>query len=267
MIYIAFLFFTLLVLYFAFYQWQYFMIFSPTYYRDGELDDNFTILSVETDDGVELEGVVFEPKNPDATLLFFAGRSDDAVGVIKKLSLKFPHARIISFNYRSYGKSGGVASEENIFKDGVQIAQLIQKNYGDFYILGFSIGSSVSAYVASKVDCLGVFLVGSFDSIASIAKEKFVKRGIFPMIDLSSIFRYKFDNKKYVQNIDAKTYLFVSKDDETTYIQNARNLKDHIKNLEFYKEFGNLTHKDILWHVGVVEKINNVISQHHPKTH
>ncbi len=236
------------------------MIFSPTYYRDGELDDDFTILSVTTDDGIELEGVVYEPSEIKSTLLFFAGRSHDAVGLIKKLAITFPHARVISFNYRSYGRSKGVASEKNLFKDGVQIAKLIQKNYGDFYILGFSLGSSVSSYVASNVDSLGVFLVGSFDSIASIAKEKFVQRGSFPMINLSSIFRYKFDNKKYVKNIDAKTYLFVSKNDETTYIENARNLKSHIKNLAFYEEFDDLAHKEILWHVDVVDKINEVIS-------
>ncbi len=235
------------------------MIFSPIYYRDDELDDNFTMLSINTDDGVELEGVVYEPKNANATILFFAGRSHDAVGIIKKLSINFPHIRIISFNYRSYGRSEGRASEKNLFKDGIQIAQLVQKNYGDFYILGFSIGSSVSSYVASKIDTLGVFLIGSFDSIASLAKEKFVQRGNFPMIDLSDIFRYKFDNKKYVQNIEAKTYLFVSRNDEITYIKNARNLKSHIRNLEFYEEFEDLAHKEILWHVDVIDKINKVI--------
>lgn len=259
MIYIAFLFFTLLILYISFYQWQYFMIFSPIYYRDGELDDKFTMLSINTNDGVELEGVVYEPQNPHATLLFFAGRSHDSVGLIQRLALNFPYARIISFNYRSYGKSEGVATEENLFKDGIKIAQLVQKNYGDFYILGFSLGSSVSAYVGSKVDCLGVFLVGSFDSLASLAKERFICRGKCPMINLSRIFRYKFNNEKYVQNIDAKIYLFVSKDDEITYIENARNLKKYIKNLEFYEEFNGLSHKQLLWHVDVLKKINEVI--------
>ncbi|WP_455755937.1 alpha/beta hydrolase [Sulfurimonas sp.] len=259
MIYIAFLLFIFLILVLAFYQWQYFMVFSPTYYRDGELDDDFEMLSITTDDGVELEGVVYEPQNPNATLLYFAGRSHDAVGLIKRLSLTFPHARIITFNYRSYGKSQGDASEVNLFKDGVQIAQIVQKNYGDFYILGFSLGSSVASYVASKTDCLGVFLVGSFDSIAAVAREKFVKRGIFPMMDLTNIFRYEFDNKQHVQNIDAKTYLFVSRDDETTYIENSRNLKNHVKNLELYEEYDGLSHTELLWHVEVVDKINGVI--------
>jgi pimeloyl-ACP methyl ester carboxylesterase len=259
MIYIVFLLFTLLVFYIAFYQWQYFMVFSPIYFREGEFDDDFTMLSMKTDDGVELEGVVYEPNNPHATILFFAGRSHDSVAVVKKLAQLYTTSRIITFNYRSYGKSKGVASEKNIFEDGLKIAKLVYKNYGDFYILGFSIGSSVASYVASKHQSLAVFLVGAFDSIALLAKEKFVKRGFFPMIDLSKIFRYSFDNRVYVSKIEAKTYLFASKDDEITYIQNARNLKDYVKNLEYYKEYDNLSHKELLWHVEVVDKIREVI--------
>lgn len=261
MIYIAFLFFTFIILIYAFYEWQYYMIFTPTLHRESELDNSFEILSIKSEDDIELEGVVFTPKKFNATVLFFGGRSHDVVGLINKLSCTYPDARIISFNYRSYGKSQGVASEKNIFKDGLQIAKLTQKHYGNFYIFGFSLGSSVAAYVASKHKSLGVVLVGSFDSIASVAKEKFVQRGGFPMIDLSNIFRYKFRNYEHVQSIDAKTYLFVSRDDETTYIQNARNLKNHIKNLALYKELDGLSHKELLWDKEVVEKINGVFNE------
>lgn len=259
MIYLAFLFFTFLVLAFAFYQWQHFMVFSPTYHRDDELCDACEILSVTTDDGVELEGVIYEPKNSSKTLLYFGGRRQDSVGVIKKLSLTFVNTRIISFNYRSYGKSGGRISEKVILSDSLFISDIVQRNYGDFYLLGYSLGSNVAAYVASKKSSLGVFLVGSFDSIASLAKEKYVNRGSFPMINLSAAFRYKFRTRKYVEHIDESTYLFVSKSDETTYIQNARNLKEHVKNLVHYKELDNLTHKEILWDTEVIEKIKEVM--------
>jgi len=235
MIYIAFLFFTFLVLAFAFYQWQHFMIFSPTYHRDSDLGSECEILSLTTDDGVELEGVVYEPKNFTNTILFF------------------------TFNYRSYGRSGGTISEKNILSDALFIAQIIQKNYGDFYVFGYSLGSNIASYVASKKSSLGVFLVGSFDSIASIAKEKFVNRGSFPMMNLSSIFRYKLRTREYVENIDAKVYIFVSKSDETTYIQNARNLKNHVKNLAYYEELDNLSHKELLWDSKVIDTINGVL--------
>ncbi len=259
MIYMIFLFFTFAILAFVFYHWQYFMVFSPTYHREEELDDDFEILSIVTDDGVELEGVVYEPKelyrklaDIDSTLLFFGGKMHDSVGLIKRLSSSFPHTRIITFNYRSYGKSDGTINEKNIFKDGLKVAEIVQKNYGDFYVLGFSLGSSIASYVASKISVLGLFLVGPFDSIPLLMKEKYG----FNMRWLS---RYKFDKIKLVKKVDAKTYIFASKKDEVTYIKNARNLKQHVKNLTLYKELEDLSHGELLFDKEVVKYINEVI--------
>lgn len=260
MIYIAFIIFTLLILFFAFYQWQFYMIFSPIYHREGDLCEKCSILSMKTDDEVELEGAIYEPLNATNTLLVFVGRSHDAVGVINKLSNTYPHSRVVAFNYRSYGKSEGKINEKNMFNDGVKIAQLVQKNYGDFYLLGYSIGSSVASNVATKVKVKALFLIGAFDSIASLAKSKFVDRGYFPQIDLSAVFRYKFRTGVYVQSIASPTYLFVSRDDKTTYISNARILKEKIKNLELYLELDDLDHKEILWDKEVTETINKVIN-------
>jgi len=252
MIYIAFIIFTLLVLLFVFYEWQHFMVFSPVYYREEPLCGECTLLSVQTDDGVELEGVVYEPKHYKSTMLVFVGRSHDAVALINRFAALYPRTQIITFNYRSYGKSGGVASEKNFLKDGVHIAELVQKNYGDFYLLGFSIGSSVAAYVASKVSVKGLFLIGAFDSVTALAKRKF---GILP----SAMLRYKFSTEDFVQSISVPTYLFVSKTDEIAYIENARLLKEKIKNLVYYEEFDDLSHKELLWNAKVGAKIKEVV--------
>jgi uncharacterized protein len=259
MIYIAFLILTFLVLIFAFYQWQYFMIFSPTYYRGEILPQDCELLSVISDDGKELEGVCYSPFGAISTVLFFAGRSHDSVGLIEKLSLTYPKTQIITFNYRSYGKSQGKVSEKNILKDALKIAEIVQRNYGDFYILGFSLGSSVAAYVASRHKTEGLFLIGAFDSIASLARSKYVDRGRVPYINLSRVFRYKFRTGVSVETVEADTYLFVSVHDEITYIENARELKKKIKNLVWYVELDDLTHKDILWDKEVTSKIREVV--------
>lgn len=250
MIYIAFILFTLLVLIFAFYQWQYFMIFSPTYKRGEELPEFCEMLSIISDDGKELEGVVYSPLNAKKTVLFFAGRSHDAVGLISKLSLTYPKTRIITFNYRSYGKSQGKISEKNLLNDGVKIAQLVQKHYGDFYLFGFSLGSSIAAYVASQHKTQALILVGSFDSIRSLVYSNF-----FP----SFIFRYKFATGESIVHVEADSYLFASVDDTTTSIESARELKKKIKNLVYYKELQNLTHKELLWDKAVTSKIREVV--------
>lgn len=260
MIYIAFLIFTFLVLLIAFYQWQFHMVFTPTYHREGDLCEKCSILTMSADDEITLEGAIYEPENPTATLLMFVGRSHDTVGIISKLSLTYPNARVLAFNYRSYGKSEGKIDEKNMYADGLKIAMLVEKNYGDFYLLGYSIGSSVASYVASYHKVKKLFLVGAFNSIASLAKSKFVDRSFFPFINLSKVFRYKFRTGEYVKNIEAPTYLFVSRSDSVTYIENARELKGNIKNLAEYVELDELSHKEILWDKIVTQKINKEIN-------
>ena len=259
MIYIAFLIFTFLILIFAFYQWQYFMVFSPVYYREEKLCDLCSVLSVTTEDGVELEGALYEPHNASTTLLVFVGRSHDAVGLINKLAETYPSTRIVTFNYRSYGRSQGKIDEKNLLSDGLFIAKLVQKNYGDFSLLGYSLGSNVAAFVASQMKVNVLFLVGAFDSIANLAKTKFVDRSFIPYINLANVFRYKFRTFKYVQEVEAPAYLFVSRDDEVTYIDNARVLKENVKNLAGYLELDNLDHKELLWDDAVTTTIRENI--------
>ena len=258
MIYVAFLFFTLLILYIAFYQWQYFMIFTPTLHREGTLDGSFEILSITTPDGVELEGVVYKPSQTQEdklqTLLFFAGRSHDSVALIKKLSENFPQHRVITFNYRSYGESGGVVSEKNLYKDALKVSEVVEKNYGEFSLLGFSLGASIATFIVSKRRVKALFLVGIFDSIALISKEKYG-------INLSWILRYKFDNIAMIKNVETPCYIFASCDDEITYIKNVRNFKKYVKNLATYMELEGLTHKELLWSDKVIKKINGVIDE------
>lgn len=254
MIYIAFLLFTFFILLFAFYQWQYFMIFRPTYIKERRLCQNCSLLSVITDDGVELEGAVYEPNNPTSTLLLFVGRSHDGVALLNRLSQVYAKSRVITWNYRGYGKSGGVANEKNILQDGLKIAELVQKNYGDFYLLGFSLGSSVAAYVAAKHRVSALFLIGAFDSIEELLRHKYTKISY-----LAKLLHYKFETIKYIENVEADTYLFVSRNDEIVSLQNARNLKKHIKNLVHYEEIDGVSHAELLWDPRVTNKINEVI--------
>lgn len=141
-----------------------------------------------------------------------------------------------------------------MFADALHVAQIVKKNYGEFYLLGFSLGSSLASYVASKMKVQGVFLIAAFDSIALVSKNRFG----FSLPKW--LVRYKFPTIEFVKNIDAPTYLYVSKDDEIAYIQNGKNLSKNIKNLGYYKEYNNLSHKELLWDEEVINHIRSVFS-------
>ncbi len=252
MIYAVFTILTLLILGFAFYQWQYYLLFAPTYHREEKLCVKCSLLDATAEDGVTLEGVVYEPEDAVATLLLFLGRHHDAVGVINKFASTYPSCRIIAFNYRAYGKSEGSLSEINLLSDALHIAGLVQKNYGDFYTLGYSLGSTPAAYVAMHCKVKGLFLVGAFDSVASLAKE------IYPFGD--KLFRYKFPTDAYLQKVNSPTYIFASVDDERVPFSHTKKLIKKAANLKEYVELSGLDHKEILWDTRVTEVIKRVTS-------
>lgn len=250
MIYILFLLFTFLIILFVLYEAQYFMIFTPTYFR--EPGEDIEMLSIISDDGVELEGAIFKRVDATSTILFFGGREQDSVGLVNRLTKRYKNSTIISFNYRSYGRSKGSLNEKNIFSDALKTAQIVKKNYGDFYILGYSLGASVGLFVASKIECRGVFLVGAFDSLASLAKE-------MTKIDISWFLKYKFNNIEFLKNIETKVYIFASRDDEVVGIKNTLNLKKSVKNLALYREFKGLNHRELFWSEEVSNELNQIL--------
>jgi len=252
MIYIVFLLFTLLIIIFVLYQMQYFVLFSPRYFREEKCDESCEILSITSDDGVELEGAIYKCEDAKNTILFFAGREQDSVGLVNRLAQIYENSNIVTFNYRSYGRSKGSLTEQNIFSDALKIAKIVEKNYGSFYILGYSLGASVGLYVASKMQSRGVFLVGTFDSLASLAKQMF-------RVNLSWFLKYKFDNLKFLKTVDAKVYIFASKDDEVVSTLSSENLKKSVKNLALFKEFDGLNHRDLFWSEEVSQEINNIL--------
>jgi pimeloyl-ACP methyl ester carboxylesterase len=77
---------------------------------------------------------------------------------------------------------------------------------------------------------------------------------------MAKLLRYKFKTIHYMEKVEAQTYLFVSRDDELIPLQNARNLKKHIKNLVHYEEFDGLSHTELFWDPRVTGKINEVIA-------
>jgi len=234
------------------YQVQYFVLFSPRYSREQVCDERCEILSITSDDGVELEGAIYRREDAKSIILFFGGREQDSVGLINRLAQRHKNSTIITFNYRSYGRSKGSLSEQNIFSDALKISQIVYKNYGSFYILGYSLGASVALYVASKIESRGVILVGAFDSLASLAKQKF-------RVNISWFLKYKFDNIEFLKSVDAKVYIFASTADEVVSGESSQNLKKGVKNLGFFKNVEDLSHRELFWSDEACQDINEIL--------
>ncbi len=236
MIYVLYLLVSAVVVLFVYFRWQHNALFHPKLYREDPFDERFRFLTITLDEGIVLEGCVYEPTRYKETLLYFGGRGQDSVGLLPKLSTCYGDFRIVTFNYRGYGKSGGVPDEKSIFQDALLVYDRVVKNFGALELLGFSLGCSVASYVASKRDPKRLFLIAPFASMKSLVKD--VHGFGLPLL------RYRFDTCAYLEKVECDVYIFISRDDNVVPYKNSKRF--YACALVDIMELEGLTHVELL---------------------
>ena len=237
---------------FLYFRWQYATLFHPKLYREDAFDERFRFLSVTSEDGIRLEGCIFEPKSYRCTLLYFGGRGQDSVGLLPKLSYCYPDFRIVTFNYRGYGKSEGKPDEKSIMQDALLVYEKVKKNFGEVELAGYSLGCAVASYVAANTDVKRLFLIAPFASLKSLVQD--VHGFSLPLL------RYRFDTCAYLARTTAKVHIFVSRDDNIVPIKNARRLQKCAA-LEAFVELDSLNHVQILCSEKVMDALESYLSR------
>lgn len=252
MIYFLFLVFTLFVVVLFVYQWQYFLVFSPVFIEERKGCNGCEEVIIETQGGIKLEAMIYAPAKPKATLLFFLGRSDDAVALLPKIAQLYQEYRIVVYNYRGYGKSEGTITEKALLEDGARVAEVVMKNYEDVWFVGFSLGASIASYAAAKIAPKGLFLLGAFDSLDALAKAK------YPFLP-KLVIRYHFNTQTFLSSVTTRIVLYASKYDRLVPIQHSRALQQALKQEDKYFEYESLEHKELLWDEEIVRSIDGEI--------
>jgi len=254
MIYLVYFVIVFVILVFIYFEWQKSVVFHPRYHRDMLLyDESYTFLTLKND-GITLEGCVYEPQNPKGSILYFGGRGQDSVGLLPKLAEQLPSLRIVTFNYRGYGKSEGKPTEKVLLDDAVLIAQKIQNRYEDIIVVGYSLGGAIASYATLHVKVKSLVLIGAFCSLDSLVEQKHKIK--LPFL------RYHFFTCKYLKNIEIPVSLFLSKDDSVVPYNEAKKLKDAISHLKIYKEFEGLNHVELLWEKEVITLIKDIVQNY-----
>ncbi|MDX1296217.1 MAG: hypothetical protein R3302_08115 [Sulfurimonadaceae bacterium] len=242
-----------------FYLYQHRLVFAPNYYPNRSLFVEYShcyhLQTIEVSDGVTLEGVVYEPEEKaSATVLYFGGKEQDSVVLIGKFSLHYPAVRFVAFNYRGYGVSGGKPSHKTIFDDAEKIYDWAHKTYGDTGVLGYSLGTSVAAYLGAKKRPRWVVLVSAFSSVERLIKERIVAVPRF-------LVRGKYDTLTQVKEMVTPLYLFASRDDKVVPFAHTLELKAAARHLAGFKEFSGYNHADLLFSEELENELTKVFSK------
>ena len=238
---------------------QHKIIFAPQHYNRrrlfAEYPELYRPLELQVEKGVYLEGVVYEPEvNATKTMLYFGGREQDSVTLVAKFSIHYPNTRIVAFNYRGYGISGGEPSEAAYHGDALRIYDYVSEHFGAPVILGYSLGSNVGVHTAVRRQPKGLVLVAAFESVAALSRSKKLPIPGF-------VVKHRFATIKEIANVNVPFSLYVSVDDGFVPIKQARKLKAKAKTkmLVDYKEYDGYNHAQLLFSDEVCEKIEEVL--------
>ncbi len=241
------------------YLLQHKIIFAPQHYNRrrlfAEFPDLYRPLELQVEKGVFLEGVLYEPeKKVTTTMLYFGGREQDSVTLIGKFSLHYPDVRIIAFNYRAYGTSGGKPSEEAYHGDALKIYDYVTEHYEVPTLLGYSLGSNIAVHTSVRRTPKELILVAAFESVQALSKSK--------LRPVPRVFiKHRFETINEIDKVQVPFYMYVTKDDGFVPIAQPRKLKAKAKEsmLVDYKEFEGYNHAQLLFSEEVTEEITKVL--------
>lgn len=172
---------------------------------------------VEMPGGSSIHGWYFTP--PDSTagasrvVLFCHGNAGNISHRLETVEMLLSlGAGVFLFDYRGYGRSQGVASEENVYADARACYTWLVNEKGfapdEIVIFGRSLGGAVGIDLAARFRCGGLIVESSFTSAADMGKK------IFPIFPVKLILKYRFDSVERIGRLSCPVLIVHSPDDD-----------------------------------------------------
>jgi hypothetical protein len=205
------------------------MIFFPQRISQQELSaihkqyKNVEDISLKAGDGVTIRGWMVKDSHAGKSplILYFGGNAEEVSHLIGE-SDEFRGWSLALMNYRGYGLSEGKPGERALFDDAIAIYDYFSDrgdvNRGRIIVMGRSLGTGVAVYVAQNRAVEGVILVTPYDSLTSVAQEK------FPFLPISFLLKHTFDSVSRAPSIAAPLLALAAKDDTIIPPEHAKRL-------------------------------------------
>lgn len=154
------------------------------------------------------------------TIIYFAGNGQTSATEFYYMYLEhrftyFENYQFIFVDYPGYGLSEGKTSDDAILHMGDVVYDYVYHldyvDQDEIYIYGYSIGTGVATYIASKHDVKGLILIAPYSSITDIMNSYLpIFKGI-----LTELVVEEFDTISYAKDVDVSPLIIASKTDQT----------------------------------------------------
>jgi uncharacterized protein len=193
------------------------------YYPDKEMAATpaidqlaFDDVFLKTSDGVRIHGW-FVPGalkgKPGKTIVVFHGNAGNISHRLDKLlELRKLDVNVLLLDYRGYGKSEGLPSEQGTYRDGEAAYTYLTEERkippADLIFYGESLGSAVAVEMARRHPVGGLILESPFTSTIAMGKL------VFPWLPVRWMVRYRYDNLSKIPELRLPILIMHSPQDE-----------------------------------------------------
>ena len=182
-------------------------------YTPGELGLDFEIVAFESADGVQLSGWYVPSEDAELTVLFCHGNGGnmshrlDSINIFHNLGLN-----CFIFDYRGYGQSSGKPTEEGTYLDAEAAYEWLKKkkkvSSANIIVFGRSLGASIAAYLAGKVEVRALVIESCFTSYVDIGKK------FYPYMPIRLFAKFGYPTIDYVRDVNCPVMIIHSRDDD-----------------------------------------------------
>lgn len=238
---------TFLILHIGVYIFQGYIIFQPNPLPSDytfQFEDPFQERWITSEDGNEVNALFFEAEgnSQGKVILYLHGNSDN----LQRWASYHPDFTergydFLAIDYRGYGKSRGIPSEEGLYADAQSAYDHLRKSYEpeQIYIFGRSLGTGVAGYVAAKNPAAMLMLETPYYSIKDIFKRQ------APFLYLPFDLRSEFPLHRYIEEADLPTYIFHGTADEIVPYSSAAAIKPELPSDEHFLTIPGGRHKGL----------------------
>ncbi len=150
---------------------------------------------------------------------------------------------LIIYDYRGFGKSTGPRDEHRMQQDALAVYAFAERRYQaqNIVLYGRSLGSHFAAFVARNRPCRMLILETPFSNMRDLF------HAYFPFLPRVFRFKYAFDNKALLPEIEVPIHIFHGTKDLVVPYKVAIKLKPLIKKTDTFTTIEDGRHGDLLF--------------------
>lgn len=239
------------------YRYQESILFLPDSLPNDHIYRKGIEHRIEVEDGIEISCYWQKISNPKGVILYMHGNKGNIRRCIRQSEMMEGLGYDIFMpDYRGFGKSDGLmVSDDQFYHDAQYVYDFLKTKYDEenIVIVGYSMGSGPSTYLAGENNPKELFLISPYKSIVDM-KDRYM-----PFVP-DFLVKYQFPNWKYLKKTTCPITIFYSDVDSVIPHESSLALSDYSDH-ETLIDLSSTQHRGMIFHNRWRQELKNNLIQ------